>query len=121
MKKFLLFTFTLCISTVAFGTKFPGSVVAHFYNEAMSIPKGWELVYIGKELGVHVFNMKRNFDEHPQSRNMSVKEQMVRLMCNDVTLRNMMAQGIKVRAHSIDTENTKARKKRGGVLSACPK
>ena len=121
MKKFLLFTMVICSSTFTFGANFPGAIVAQYYNEAMSIPKGWELSYVGEESDVQVFNMKRDFDQFPQTNFLNVKDQMTRLMCGDDSLKKMIAQGVKVRADAVDLENKKTKKTKGVVLSTCPK
>ena len=120
MKKILCFTLAICASNLTYAEKFPGLIVAKFYNEAMSIPKGWELAYVGEESGIQVFNMKRNFDKFPQTSFLNVKDQMVRLMCGDPDLKKMMEQGLKVRADAVDLKDKKTKKTKGEVLNSCP-
>ncbi|MCH7336515.1 hypothetical protein [Acinetobacter sp. NIPH 2699] len=121
MKKFLL---PLCfiffnLPSVAYAQEFEGKIIEKYFNEVMSIPKGWELTYVGKKSNIEVFTMHRDFDSYPQTQMLSVIDQMKRLMCGDDYLKKKIESGVKVRADSIDKHNGKYEKTQGVVLEKC--
>lgn len=120
MKKFLLpLCLIFCSTPLTYAQEFEGKIIAQYFNEAMSIPKGWELTYVGKKSNIEVFTMHRDFDSHPQTEMLTVIDQMKRLMCGDDYLKKKIESGVKVRADSIDKRNGKYERKQGIVLEKC--
>lgn len=63
--------------------------------------------------------MKRDLDTYTQTAIMSPIDQMRRLMCGDDSLKQMIKQGVKVRADAKDKRNGKVTTTKGPVLSSC--
>jgi hypothetical protein len=91
-------------------------IIVGFFNEGMSIPKGWELKFSGYQDGVFVFDMHRDFDRYPQTQWLQVNDQMQRLMCQE-GLEHYIDQGIKVRTDAVDTEKGKTQRTKGSLLN----
>ncbi len=119
MKKYLAAGLLATASVTAFAQQFPGPLIALFYMENMSIPKGWELSYKGEENKVQVFTMSRDLDTYPQTAMLQPIDQMRRVMCGDDTLKDMMKKGVKVRADARDKVDGKIKTTKGPVLSSC--
>lgn len=119
MKKILVACLLAAASTTAAAQKFPGPLIAAFYMETMSIPKGWELSYKGKEDTTEVFITKRDLDTYPDTAFLQPIDQMRRVMCGDDSLKDMMRKGTKVRADARDIKNGKVKVVKGPVLSSC--
>ncbi|MDY0272438.1 MAG: hypothetical protein RBR37_07990 [Advenella sp.] len=119
MKKYLVACLLAVASTTASADVFPGPLIATFYMEAMSTPKGWELSYKGKEGGNEVFIMRRDLDKHPQTAILKPIDQMRRLMCGDAALKAMVKNGVKVRVDARDKVDGKVKLVKGPVLSSC--
>lgn len=120
MKKYLVACLLAATSATAFAETFSGPLIAAFYMETMSTPKGWELSYKGKEGPVQVFTMRRDLDTYPQTAIMSPIDQMRRVMCGDDTLKDMMKNGLKVRVDAKDKKDGKIKTVKGPILSSCP-
>ncbi|WP_169294798.1 hypothetical protein [Advenella sp. EE-W14] len=120
MKKYLIAGLLTVSTTTVFAETFSGPLIAAFYMETMSTPKGWELSYKGKEGPVQVFTMRRDLDAYPQTAIMSPLDQMQRLMCGDDSLKNMMKNGLKVRVDAKDKVDGKIKTSKGPILSSCP-
>ncbi|MFV9472823.1 hypothetical protein ACM5Q9_00160 [Advenella sp. RU8] len=120
MKKYLVACLLAAATTPAFAETFSGPLIAAFYMETMSTPKGWELSYKGKEGPVQVFTMRRDLDAYPQTAIMSPIDQMRRVMCGDDTLKDMMKNGLKVRVDAKDKKDGKVKTVKGPILSSCP-
>lgn len=119
MKKYLVACLLAAASSTASAEQFPGPLIAAFYMETMSTPKGWELSYKGQENKVQVFTMRRDLDAHPQTAFMTPIDQMRRLMCGDDELKDMMKKGLKVRVDAKDKKDGKVKTVKGPVLSSC--
>lgn len=119
MKKYLIACLLAAASTTASAEEFHGPLIAAFYMETMSTPKGWELSYKGREGNVQVFTMKRDLDAHPQTAIMSPIDQMRRVMCGDDSLKEMMKNGVKVRVDARDKKDGKVKTVKGPILSSC--
>lgn len=120
MKRHLVACLLAATTTTAFAETFSGPLIAAFYMETMSTPKGWELSYKGKEGPVQVFTMRRDLDTYPQTAIMSPIDQMRRVMCGDDTLKDMMKNGLKVRVDAKDKKDGKIKTVKGPILSSCP-
>ena len=120
MKRYLVACLLAATTTTAFAETFSGPLIAAFYMETMSTPKGWELSYKGKEGPVQVFTMRRDLDAYPQTAIMSPIDQMRRVMCGDDTLKDMMKNGLKVRVDAKDKKDGKIKTVKGPILSSCP-
>ena len=96
-----------------------GKMIASFYNEEMSIPKGWQLSYAGTESGVEVFVFDVDADAFPQTLFLSPEAQMQRLMCGDDTLKGWIAGGMRVRADQRVRRDGKADLRKGKDLIRC--
>lgn len=119
MKKYLAAGALAMASFTAFAQQFPGPIIAEFYMETMSVPKGWELSYKGVENKVQVFTMNRDLDAYPQTAMLQPVDQMRRVMCGDDSLKDMIKSGVKVRVDSRDKENGKVKTTKGPILSSC--
>ncbi len=119
MKKYLIAGLLAVASTTASAEPFPGPLIAAFYMETMSIPKGWELSYKGKEGGTQVFTMRRDLDTYPDTAFLQPIDQMRRVMCGDDALKDMVKKGVKIRVDAKDKENGKVKQVKGPVLSSC--
>lgn len=119
MKKYLVACLLAAASTTAFAEAFPGPIIAEFYMQTMSTPKGWKLSYKGAENKVQVFTMDRNLDAHPQTAMLQPIDQMRRVMCGDESLREMVDRGVKVRVDARDKVDGKVKVVKGPVLSSC--
>lgn len=119
MKKYAVACLLAVASSTTFAANFPGPLIATYYMEAMSIPKGWALSYKGQEGKVQVFTMRRDLDAHPQTAIMAPIDQMRRLMCGDDELKSMIKNGVKVRVDAQDKKNGKVKTVKGPVLSSC--
>lgn len=120
MKKLVL-ALAVLASTVPVAAQKPrlGDLIAQYYMEQLSTPKGWVLSYKGQENGVEVFIMDRDFDAHPQTAFLEPIGQMQRLMCGDKDLRQLVAEGYVVRIDSRDKERGKTKYAKGPTLSRC--
>lgn len=103
-------------TAVAAQNRFPGPIIAAFYNEEMSVPKGWRLSYKGREAGVEVFIMDRDLDAAPQTSWIDPRGQMQRLMCGDAGLRDMLRDSGGVRADVRDKKGGKAQPIVAGIV-----
>lgn len=79
-----------------------GPIVADFYNETMSVPKGWELVYSGTQSGVEVYT----FFVRPETTDVDTSwvdadGQLRRLLCGEDELRSWVRSGMKARADKV--------------------
>lgn len=119
MKKYLAAGLLSAASFSALAQQFPGEVIAEFYMEAMSVPKGWKLSYKGAENKTQVFTMHRDLDAYPQTAMLQPIDQMRRVMCGDDTLKSMMNKGLKVRVDARDKVDGKVKSAKGPVLSSC--
>ncbi|NCU11076.1 MAG: hypothetical protein GXC70_02760 [Sphingomonadaceae bacterium] len=120
MKKLVLALAALA-STVPIAAQKPrlGDIIAAYYMEKFSRPKGWVLSYKGPENGVEVFIMDRDFDAHPQTAFLEPIGQMERLMCGDKDLKQLVAEGYVVRIDSRDKSGGKTKYAKGPTLSRC--
>jgi len=119
MKKFLIAGILSVGCSLANAQQFPGEIIAAYYMQTMSTPKGWNLEYKGKENNVQVFTMTRDLDSFPQTAMLQPIDQMKRLMCGDDTLKKMVNGGVKVRVDSRDKQDGKYKVTKGPVLSSC--
>ncbi|NYT66837.1 hypothetical protein H0A58_12795 [Alcaligenaceae bacterium] len=119
MKKILAAGLFTAVSFTAFAQQFPGAIIAEFYMEAMSVPKGWELSYKGEENKIQVFTMNRDLDTYPQTAMLQPIDQMRRVMCGDDTLKDMVNQGVKVKVNTRDKVGGKVKSTNGPILSSC--
>jgi len=119
VKKFLAAGLFMAASFNAFAQQFPGALIAAFYMQEMSIPKGWTLSYKGEENKIQVFTMSRDLDTYPQTAILQPIDQMRRLMCGDDTLKDMMRRGVKVRVNTRDKIGGKVKTANGPILSSC--
>lgn len=97
-----------------------GEVLAAFYNETMSVPKGWELTYSGLKGGVEVFT----FIVRPETVDVDTSwldadDQMARVMCGDETPRGWIRAGMKVRADKVVIRGGKREVFKGKGLVTC--
>jgi len=97
-----------------------GPLLAQFYNEEMSSPKGWELSYIGLKGDIEVFA----FIIQPETVDVDTSwldadDQMKRLMCGDDTPRGWIASGMKVRVDKIVIRGGKPETTKGKSLIRC--
>ncbi len=120
MKKLLL-AFAIVASAVPAAAQKQqlGDLIAAYYMEHFSKPKGWVLSYKGPENGVQVFIMDRDFDAHPQTAILQPIDQMQRLMCGDKDLRQLVAEGYVIRIDSRDKERGKTKYTKGPTLNRC--
>ena len=120
MKKLLL-AFAILVSAVPVAAQKEqlGDLIADYYMEQLSTPKGWALSYKGPENGVQVFIMDRDFDAHPQTAFLEPIGQMQRLMCGDKDLRQLVDAGYVVRIDSRDKERGKTKYTKGPTLARC--
>ena len=119
MKKFVYVAALLLIGTPALADQFPGSMIAAFYMENYSVPKGWTLTYKGVEGGVQVFVMDRDLDAFPQTAFLQPVDQMRRVMCGDPSLKAMVAGGTVVRVDARDRNGGKTTLSKGPRLTSC--
>ena len=116
----LAFGVALALAAVpAVAQSFPGPLIAKFYMQEFTIPKGFELSYKGVENGAQVFIMDRDLDTYPQTVNAAPINQMRRLMCGDDNLKVMVDGGIVIRVDSRDKRNGKVTTTKGPTLSRC--
>ena len=119
MKKCLIAFAIVCASTPAMAQEFPGAIIAEYYMNELSIPKGWALSYKGKEGGTEVFVMDRDLDTHPQTAFLQPIDQIRRVMCSDDTLKGMVNGGTVIRVDARDKESGKTRLTKGPQLTRC--
>lgn len=98
---------------------FPGSMAAAYFNETMSIPKGWSLTYKGQEGPTHVFIMDRDLDAAPQTAFLQPVDQLQRLLCDQDTLRAFVDAGTVVRVDSRDKRSGRVSLAKGPTVSSC--
>lgn len=120
MKKTLLAALLIaCGAAPAMAQTFPGALIAEYYMDEFSIPKGWALSYKGSEQGVQVFIMDRDLDAHPQTSFLQPIEQMRRLMCEDDELKQIVNGGTVVRVDIRDKRDGKKSVRPGPQLTRC--
>lgn len=119
MKKLLVAGFFISASFNAFAQSFPGEIIAEFYMQEMSVPKGWTLSYKGEENKTQVFTMNRDLDTYPQTAMLQPIDQMRRLMCGDEDLKSMINGGVKVKVNARDKIDGKVKTTNGPILSSC--
>ena len=98
---------------------FPAEMAADYFNEVMSIPKGWTLSYKGREGRTHVYIMDRDLDSAPQTSFMQPIDQIQRLMCGEETLAAYFDGSVVVRVDSRDKRNGQTSLVPGPTLSSC--
>lgn len=97
-----------------------GPLLADYYNEAMSRPKGWELTYTGLQQGVEVFTFIIRPDTVDVDTSwLDADEQMKRLMCGDEMPRSWMQAGMKVRVDKTVISGGKRETEKGTSLLTC--
>ncbi|NCP17776.1 MAG: hypothetical protein GW855_01285 [Erythrobacter sp.] len=99
-----------------------GPIVASFYNEEMSVPKGWELTYSGTENGVEVYT----FIVRPENAGVDTSwidadSQLQRLFCGDDDLRGWVTAGMKARADKVVVRDGRQSRTKGSKLLTCPR
>ena len=80
-----------------------GEIIAAYYNEVMSIPRGWSVKYMGLEDGYEVFLFMVD-DRDPASamtRNFSAEDQLKRLLCDDDELESWVRAGMRAKARKV--------------------
>jgi hypothetical protein len=97
-----------------------GKLLARFYNEEMSVPKGWELAYSGLKDGVEVYT----FTVRPETVDVDTSSldadlQMRRLMCTDKLTWSWIQAGMKVRANKVVIRGSKQEVTKGTALIRC--
>lgn len=114
---------TMSVSAAA--QDFPGKMIAAFYHETMSTPKGWTLTYEGRQGNNQVFLMDRDFDIHANdSEILSMVQIMqpidqVRRLCKDPSIAAMINGPVKWRIDSRDKIGGKTTRTTGPVLERC--
>ena len=94
-------------------------MLAAYYNEEMSVPKGWTLSYSGRENGVDVYVFDTDFDTYPQTAFLQADDQLERLMCGDDTIKGWVAQGMRTRADMRALANGKRTLTKGTRIITC--
>jgi len=98
-----------------------GAIIAMFYNEEMSVPKGWELTYTGLQNGVEVYT----FVVRPETTDVDTSwidehSQLQRLLCGEETLASWVRAGMKARADKVVVRGGKQTKTTGSANVTCP-
>lgn len=119
MKKRLLALIMAITSAPASAQSFPGSMIAEYYMNEMSTPKGWALSYKGREAETEVFIMDRDLDAHPQTAFLQPIDQMRRVMCGDKTLKAMLDSGTVIRVDARDKKGGQRILSKGPQLTRC--
>jgi hypothetical protein len=95
-------------------------MIAAYYNEEMSIPKGWSLSYAGRENGVDVYLFDTDHDVFPQTAFLQVDSQLQRLLCGDDQLKAWVKQGMRARADRRVKQGGKKTVIKGTGTVSCP-
>ncbi|TFI57636.1 hypothetical protein E2493_14015 [Sphingomonas parva] len=119
MKNWFIVLAVACAASPAVAQDFPGAMIADFYMENFSTPKGWTLSYKGNERGTQVFVMDRDLDAFPQPGFLQPIEQLRRVMCGDEALKAMIAAGTIVRVDARDKQDGKTSVTKGPQLTRC--
>lgn len=119
MKRLAVSLMLAGIAVPAAAQGFPGALMADYYMSEFSIPKGWALSYKGAEQGVQVFVMDRDLVAYPQTSFLKPIEQIRRLMCGDPEMKQMIADGVKVRVDSRDKRASGTKVTKGPLLESC--
>jgi hypothetical protein len=119
MRAILTMAAICALATPALAQGFPAEMAAAYFNEEMSIPKGWKLNYSGRDGATYVFSMDRDLDAAPQTAFLQPIDQMHRLMCGDETLKGFVKSGVVVRVDTRDKQGGKTTTVRGPTLSSC--
>lgn len=119
MKKCLLAIAIACVATPAIAQSFPGNLVAEYYMNEFSIPKGWTLSYQGKDGSTEVFVMDRDLDAFPQTSFLQPIDQIRRVMCGDDSLKAVVNGGTVIRVDARDKQNGKIKVTKGAKLERC--
>jgi hypothetical protein len=97
-----------------------GPIIAAFYNEEMSVPKGWELTFTGSQNGVEVYTFYVRPDTVDVDTSwIDAQGQLERALCGDDTLRGWVMSGMKARADKIVVSNGKQAKTVGTGYVTC--
>ncbi|MEL7689506.1 hypothetical protein [Citromicrobium bathyomarinum] len=97
-----------------------GPVIAAFYNEEMSVPKGWELTFTGSQSGVEVYTFYVRPDTVDVDTSwIDAQGQLERALCEDDTLRGWVMSGMKARADKIVISKGKQTKTVGTGYVTC--
>jgi hypothetical protein len=97
-----------------------GPILAAYYNEEMSKPKGWELTYSGLKDGVEQFTFIIRPDTVGIDTSwLDADDQMKRLMCGDDLPRSWIAGGMKVRVDMVVIRGSKREVTRGTKFITC--
>lgn len=119
MRNMLIALAALAAAAPAAAQHFPGEIIAEFYMNEMSIPKGWTLSYKGIEGGTHVFIMDRDLDAHPQTSFLQPIDQLRRLMCGDDALASFVTGGTAIRIDRRDKQGGRTELTKGPTLTRC--
>ncbi len=97
-----------------------GPMIAAFYNEEMSVPKGWELTFTGSQNGVEVYTFYVRPDTVDVDTSwIDAQGQLERALCGDDTLRGWVMSGMKARADKIVISQGKQAKTVGTGYVTC--
>ncbi len=97
-----------------------GPMIASFYNEEMSVPKGWELTYTGSQNGVEVYTFYVRPDTVDVDTSwVDAKGQLERTLCGDDTLKGWVMSGMKARADKVVVSGGKQTKTVGTGYVTC--